>query len=102
MMSKSIEYIKSLIKKFNDNGDYHIGDELSWALDDLESKEKEIALLKEELKRERSCVDKLVKDTPHYDECNSEDYDDEENCDCGRETDLVWPKNIQKQRKIEL
>lgn len=61
-----------------------------------------IVALKEELKRERSCVDKLVKDTPHYDECNSEDYDDEENCDCGRETDLVWAKHIQKQRKIEL
>ena len=45
-MSKSINYMKGLIKKFNDNGDYHIGDELSWALDDLELKEKEIKFLR--------------------------------------------------------
>lgn len=38
----SIAYMEKLIKKFNDNGDYYIGDELSWALDGLNSAKREI------------------------------------------------------------
>lgn len=45
-ISKSVFYLKPLIEKFNKNGDYHIGDELSWALDGVEAAEKEISRLK--------------------------------------------------------
>ena len=38
----NIKYLNSLIKKFNDNGDYHIGDELSWVLEDMEKAQVEI------------------------------------------------------------
>lgn len=48
-LTRSIEYLRGLIKKFNDRGDYHIGDELSWALDDLESAHKELETTKKQL-----------------------------------------------------
>lgn len=52
-LNKSIEYLKGLIKKFNSNGDYHIGDELSWALDDLEFAQKDLETTKKLLGRAR-------------------------------------------------
>lgn len=56
-IAKSILYLRALIKKFNDNGDYHIGDELSWALGDMENAQKELETTKKLLEEARSMLD---------------------------------------------
>lgn len=64
--------------------------------------ENKIQQLKEELKRERECVDSLINQTPHYEDCDSEDPDDEINCNCGRNLDIKLARQTQAQRKIQL
>lgn len=44
--------------------------------------------LKQQLEEVFEVINQMISDTPHYDDCNSEDPDDVEGCDCGRETDL--------------
>lgn len=44
--------------------------------------------LKQQLEEAVGVINQMVNDTPHYEDCNSEDPDDIEGCDCGRETDL--------------
>lgn len=60
-------------------------------------KDSEIYLLKEELRRERSCVDSMIKNTPHYDPRCSTDK-----CNRGRETVLTKARLTVNQRKAIL
>lgn len=78
-------------------------DSLNERVNNLENEyEGEITALKAELKAERDCVNELIQNTPHYEDCDSEDPDDIENCNCGREIDLKLARSTVKNRRIVL
>lgn len=51
-------------------------------------KDNQIKQLKQQLEEAVEVINQMISDTPHYEDCNSEDPDDIEGCDCGREIDL--------------
>lgn len=74
----------------------------AFTLDLADRYEKEIELLKAELKTEQDCVNEMIQSTPHYEDCDSDDPDDIENCNCGREIDLKLARSTVKNRRIVL